>query len=170
MRGIESIGSFASTGGHDVTRLYESLPGPLQDEIASESEVFVRDYRAFRDQVTAEINRLHDNHIQRLISPGVGQSDRADDRIAERIESRSYTAFVNANDPVPSEGWFEEALDGMKEVPDVGRGLYYRYAPADDVEMDELPAGLINSGLLLGRFMYEHLFPVPLDDELISDN
>ena len=70
---------------------------------------------------------------------------------------------MNANDPVPQKGWFIQALDLIRADKDIGRGTYYRYAPVKD--LDELPTDLINHGLLLGRFMYEHLFPVSLESE-----
>ena len=69
------------------------------------------------------------------------------------------------------DGWFKEALDQTKlveEPADISQ--YFRYAPQKD--KDELPTDLIHWVLLgfyegikdLGRFLYEHLFPVPPSD------
>ena len=152
--------------GHDVTELYGALPSPLQSEIELEARVFARDYRAFRNQVEAEVRGLLDNSLQDAAGLGVGQPDRADwGRVGRKIDQSSYTAFMNTNDPMPDEDWFAAALDRMMDVPDIGRGLYFRYAPGVDMERDELPTDLVALGLLLGRFMYEYLFPVPLDSE-----
>ena len=54
----------------------------------------------------------------------------------------------------------------MKETEGISEGIYPRYAPLED--MDELPTDLVAGGLLLGRFMYEHLFPVPSADRAQS--
>ena len=157
---------FTFDAGHDVTTLYKALPDPLKDEIMMESEAFTRDYLAFREQVDADISELHRSWFQSPpFGTGARQPDRAAwERMAERIDSRSYTAFVNANDSVPYEGWFEGALERLTQEKGLGSGTYPRYAPLDEV--DELPTDLVESGLLLGRFIYEHLFPVPLDDEI----
>ncbi len=77
----------------------------------------------------------------------------------------AYTAFVNSNDPGVGdkylhEGWFKEALNQVKLIEEPGDiTRYFRYAPHED--KDELPTDLIHWTLLLGRFLYEHLFPVP---------
>ena len=151
--------------GHDITKLYEGLPDELQEEIVLESTTFARDYRAFRDQVEADIKTLHNRWWQNPVRRYGDQPGSTDDwaHIAERIHGSNYTSFTNANDPIPYEGWFEDTLNLMKKTRGVGGGVYPRYAPLED--MDELPTDLIHGGLLLGRFMYEHLFPVPLVDE-----
>ena len=86
-------------------------------------------------------------------------------QITKRIREGHYTAFVNSQDPGADdkylhEGWLNEALDQIKLVEgpaDISQ--YFRYAPQED--KDELPPDLIHWVLLLGRFIYEHLFPVP---------
>ena len=88
--------------------------------------------------------------------------------IAKRIGECDYTAFVNSNDPGVGdkylhEGWFDEALGQLRSIEGPGDiSQYFRYAPQFD--SDELPTDLIHWVLLLGRFMYEHLFPVPPSD------
>ena len=52
------IGCFRFSAGHEVVKLYEALPEPLRDEMAAESEVFAREYVAFRTEVGAEIERI----------------------------------------------------------------------------------------------------------------
>ena len=164
---FRKTGCFKFNAGHDVAKLYEALPGSLRDEIAAESKVFAKDYLAFRTQVEAEIKKLMDHRPSEPQSyPDAKQQAEADwDQMAKRIRESNYTVFVNSNDPGTTkkelhEGWFQEALDSVKpiEAPyDISQ--YFRYAPQKD--KDELPIDLIRRGLLLGRFMYEHLFPVP---------
>ena len=155
--------SFKFTAGHDVAKLYEALPDPLRAEIAAESKVFATDYLAFRTQVEADIEKLMGLNFSQ---PQPYPDAKADwDEMAKRIRESNYTAFVNENDPGKTEkqlheGWFQEALDSIRpiEAPyDISQ--YFRYAPQQD--KDELPVELISWGLLLGRFLYEHLFPVP---------
>ncbi len=151
---------FKFNAGHEIAKLYEGLPDQLRDEITAESEVFARDYLVFRRQVEADIQR-----IMTLRSPQTFQQTEADwNQIAKRIRESNYTAFVYSNDPGGvdehlHEGWFEEALDQVRLIEEPGDiSQYFRYAPQED--KDELPVDLIKWVLLLGRFMYEHLFPV----------
>ena len=157
---------FKFSAGHDIAKLYGELPNPLRDEIAAESTVFAKDYLAFRRQVEADIQRIMVLPSQPQANPDAKQQAEADwDHMAKRIRESNYTVFVNENDPGATdkqlhEGWFEEALNHIKQIGgfrDISQ--YFRYAPLRD--KDELPIPLINSVLLLGRFMYEHLFPVP---------
>ncbi len=160
---------FKFNAGHDIAKLYEDLPKLLQDEIVAESKVFAKDYLAFRKQVEGDIQRISALPSQPQAYPEAKQQAEADwDRMAKRIRESNYTAFVNSNDPGATdrylhEGWFEGALDQMRLIEQPGDiSQYFRYAPQE--ENDELPIDLINSGLLLGRFIYEHLFPVPPSD------
>ena len=173
---FRQTGSFRFYAGHDVARLYAGLPDSLRNEIAAESEVFAKEYVAFRAHVEADIWRIFhrrtssgDNHLNR--------KERAEaewNRLAERIRASAYTAFVNSNDPglgdkYLHQGWFEKALNQVKlieEPHDISQ--YFRYAPRED--KDELPTDLIHWVLLLGRFMYEHLFPVPPPDSETPDS
>ena len=152
---------FRFNAGHEIAKLYEDLPDSLRDEIAAESKVFAREYLAFRRQVEADIKSIMALRSQ----PQTFQQTETDwDQMAKRIRESNYTAFVNSNDPGGvdehlHEGWFEEALDQVRLIEEPGDiSQYFRYAPQED--RDELPTGLIDGVLLLGRFMYEHLFPV----------
>ena len=149
--------------GHDVTKLYEALPDELREEIEAESITFVRDYRMFKDKVEANIKALHSRSMQNPVKRYGDKPDNTEEwtHIAESINGSNYTRFTK-NDPVPIDGWFGKTLNLMGETKGVSGGVYPRYAPLDD--LDELPTGLIHGSLLLGRFMYEHLFPVPLAD------
>ena len=159
---------FKVAAGHGVNGLYDVLPDSLQDEIAAESKAFARDYGAFRMQVETDIKKIWDRHLQGLVNPEATQQEKADwDRIAKRISDSSYTTFTSSSDPGANEeylheGWFEEALDRIKAIEEVGGiGEHDRYVPEED--KDEFPVDLMHWGLILGRFMYEYLFPVPLD-------
>ena len=163
---FRETGCFKFASGHDVAKLYEALPDPIQDEIAAESTVFAKDYLAFRTQVETDIKKLMGRRFsQPQPSPDEKQQATADwEQMAKRIRESSYTAFVNENDPGKTEkqlheGWFQEALDSVRPIEasyDISQ--YFRYAPQQDE--DKLPVELISWGLLLGRFLYEHLFPV----------
>ena len=164
---FREMGSFRFNAGHDVAKLYAALPDSLQDEIVTESEVFAKEYVAFREKVQADIPRIAGRHP----SPSDAQPNRKAqaeaewNELARRIRESNYTAFVNSNDPGMGnkylhEGWLEEALNQVKLIEEPGDiSQYFRYAPHKD--KDELPIDLIHWILLLGRFMYEHLFPVP---------
>jgi hypothetical protein len=160
---------FKFSAGHEVVDLYEKLPQPLRDEIAAESKTFAKEYLEFRKQVYRDIVEVLDNRRKWPISSNSVSQIKTDwDRLAKRIMESSYTAFVNSNDPGASEeelheNWLEEALNRIRSVDSKGGiSVYFRYAPIED--RDKLPVDLLHGVLLLGRFMYEHLFPVPLSD------
>lgn len=164
---FQQMGTFRFNAGHDVAKLYAALPDSLRDEIAAESEVFAKEYVAFRAKLEADIQRIFD----RRTSPPHAHPIRKEhaeaewNELARKIKESPYTAFVNSNDPGVGDkylhkGWFEEALNQVKLIEEPGDiSQYFRYAPHED--KDELPTDLIHWILLLGRFMYEHLFPVP---------
>ena len=165
-------GSFQFSAGHDVVKLFEDLPDSLQEEMVAESKVFAKDYLAFRTQVEAEIKEIHARRTSRELEiPSEQQAQEEWDKITDRIRESNYTAFIYTNDPGNSEkqlhdDWFKEALDRIRMVEDPHDiSQYFRYAPQKD--KDELPTDLIAQVLLLGRFLYEHLFPVPPDPDLL---
>ena len=159
--------SFKFNAGHDVAKLYAALPDSLRDEIAAESEVFAKEYVAFRANVEADILRIFGRRPSpQHFHPNRNEQAEAEwNELARRIRESTYTAFVNSNDPgignkYLHEGWLDEALDQVKLIGEPGDiSQYFRYAPHED--KDELPTDLIHWILILGRFMYEHLFPVP---------
>ena len=160
---------FKFNSGHNLSKLYDNLPPPRREEITEKTNVFAKDYLAFRTEVEADIQRIWESRLQQYANPdAIQQATREWNQIAKRIRESPYTAFVNSQDPGASdkylhEGWFKEALDQIKlveEPADISQ--YFRYAPQED--KDELPPDLIHWVLLLGRFIYEHLFPVPPRD------
>ena len=167
---FRETGCFKFNSGHKVAKLYESLPNSLQVEIASESEVFAREYVAFRAKVESDVQKISSRSVEesQAIPERVKHAEAEWNELAKRIRESNYTAFVNSNDPgidnkYLHDGWFEEALDRVRLIEgptDITQ--YFRYAPHKD--KDELPTDLIHWILLLGRFMYEHLFPVPPSD------
>lgn len=167
---FRQAGSFRFNAGHDVARLYAALPDSLRDEIAAESDVFAKEYVAFRANVEADVQRIFE---RRSSSPAAHpnrkeQAEAEWNGLAKRIRESTYTAFVSSNDPGEGtrylhDGWLGEALNQVKQIEEPGDiSQYFRYAPHQ--EKDELPTDLIHWILLLGRFMYEHLFPVPPPD------
>ena len=136
---------FAFEDDHDLKRIYESLPRALAQEIEVESRIFARQYTDFRKAVDDDVTRM---------GPKIGRPWDWE-RIGARVESQAYTAILQANDPaVVPDDWFDEALQLLHEN-DI---TYDRYSP--DEGRDEYPVKRIQYGLMLGRFLYEHLFPV----------
>ena len=162
-------GIFKFSEGHDVVKLFKYLPDSLQEEMAAESKVFANKYPAFRNQVEAKVREIHARRpVRKLEIPSEQQAQQEWGEITDWIRENNYTAFVNSNDPgreIP-EDWFEEFLERIKMVKDAKNiSQYFRYAPAKD--KDELPTDLIADVLLLGWFLYEHLFPVPPDPHFL---
>ena len=163
--------SFTFSAGHRIDKLYEALPSALRDEVTTESEIFAKDYVAFRTHVETEIREIYARRFSHpQAHPGARKQAEVDwSEVERKIMESSYTAFVNSNDPGVGdkylhEGWFEEALNQVKLIEEPGDiSQYFRYAPHED--KDELPTDLIHWILLLGRFLYEHLFPVPRPDD-----
>ena len=160
-------GHFIFEEGHDVDELFEHLPDSLQQELARESKVFAGEYPAFRNQVEARIMEIYNRRPSgKLEFPNEQQAKEEWNQITDRVNQSAYTAFVASNDPgdVIPEDWFEVALKRIKELKEFGGlSLYFRYAPMKD--KDELLTDIIWRVLLLGRFLYEHLFPVPPDPD-----
>ncbi len=162
---------FEFRSGHHIVKLFEGLPNSLQEELVAESRAFAADYASFRVQVETDVREIHERSHKQLPGPAPTEKQaRAEwDEITDRIRQSHYTAFVNSNDPGAriSEDWFEESLkriDSVRDPHDISQ--YFRYAPAKD--KDELPTDLIEQVLMLGRFLYEHLFPLPPPDDLPS--
>lgn len=157
---------FRFDAGHDITTLFAGLPPSLQDEVRSQSSIFAKEYLEFRTRIESDFQKLRAWPVGSPVDPAVAQQRVHEwDRIAKRIGESSYTAFVNSNDPGATEeflhtDWLDEAMERIKQEEDLG-GIseYFRYAPRAD--QDELPVDLIHWMLVLGRFLYEHLFPVP---------
>ncbi len=94
--------------------------------------------------------------------------------VAAELNDPDYTAFVNSNDPGANlderrGDWLNDALGHIGQAHGFGDEMqYYRYAPARD--NDELPTDPINLALLLGRFFYENLFPMPTDPQTSANS
>ena len=163
-------GRFEFPSGHTISDLYNKLPAALKAELADESRVFADSYAAHRSNIENEVRAMRDKHTEALFNAQVVREER--DRwesIAASLSDSAYTAFVNSNDPGMNlherrDVWLSDALDRIGDAHGFGDTIqYYRYAPAKDT--DELPTEPINWALLLGRFFYEHLFPMPTDPQ-----
>ena len=153
-----ATGEFAFTEGHDLGKIYKSLPEELQLEMRTESVAFAEKYAAFRQTIEDKILQLKE---RRFAPPDFGARPDvvAWKNIADEVDRTTYTAFVGKNDPASAgtvgckpEEWFDRA------IKDIGKITYHRYSPFQG--RDEYPVEPIHLGLMLGRFMYEHLFPV----------
>ena len=164
---FSETGCFKFSGGHEVVKLFGGLPDSLRDEITEESKVFAKEYLGSRIRIEEEIWGIHVRRLsQSQLGPEAEQEAEAEwNQIAERIRENPYTAFVNENGPGKSEkelheDWIKEALERIGTIKDSNDiSQYFRYAPQKD--KDDLPVQLISWVLLLGRFLYEHLFPMP---------
>ena len=153
--------TFTFDEGHDLNTIFDSLPKMLKLEIRTASVTFAEHYANFRRTTEDKISQLQKRRMSSsnvLEPPDVG----AWNNIADGINLTNYTAFVNANDPASvgavdckPEDWFDCAMK------DIGKLTYHRYAPLRG--RDEYPTRPIHLGLILGRFMYEHLFPVTVN-------
>ncbi|MXY78785.1 MAG: hypothetical protein F4Y94_03630 [Chloroflexi bacterium] len=157
-------GSFTFDPTHDVSQLYRGLPTSLQDELAEESVVFADSYMAYHEesgeflkQLSKDLTDLRLKYFNDRWKPGSG---RLWHRIFERVRDSRYTAYMSNPEVVPDRGWLHRALEYLSSVRGMDTGTYFRYAPFEDA--DELPVEALRHVLLLGRFLYEHLFPVVL--------
>ena len=151
-------GEFAFTEGHDLEKIYKSLPEKLQLEMRTESVAFAEKYAAFRQTIEDKILQLEERHSA---PPDFGARPDvvAWKKISDEVDRATYTAFVGKNDPASAgavgckpEEWFDRA------IKNIGKITYHRYSPFQG--RDEYPVEPIHLGLMLGRFMYEHLFPI----------
>ena len=157
---------FTFDEGHDLGTIFHSLPEMLQREIRTASVTFAEHYANFRRTTEDKISQLQKRRMSSSSSSNMLEPPdvRAWNNIADGINLTNYTAFVNANDPASvgavdckPEDWFDCAMK------DIGKLTYHRYAPLRG--RDEYPTRPIHLGLILGRFMYEHLFPVTVNAE-----
>ena len=163
-------GRFEFPSGHKITDLYGELPDQLRNEIADESKVFADSYAAYRSRIKRDVQAIFNRRTEALIDGQIVQDEREQwEHIAAKLNDSDYTAFVNSNDPGAKleerrDVWLNDALDAIGQAHGFADELqYYRYAPARDE--DELPVVPISLALLLGRFFYEHLLPMPTDPQ-----
>ncbi|MDE0497090.1 MAG: hypothetical protein OXH86_07040 [Acidimicrobiaceae bacterium] len=168
--GYLETGRFEFPAGHRIPDLYHGLPDPLRDEIAQESRAFADSYASYRAGIESDVRTMSDQLGNALSSARALRDERAQwEDVAARLNDSDYTAFLNSNDPGASlnarrDDWLDDALGHIGQTHGFGDELqYYRYAPAENT--DDLPTEPINLMLLLGRFLYEHLFPMPTDPE-----
>ena len=168
--GYLETGRFEFPSGHTISDLYKELPAPLREEIADESRVFADSYAAYRSQIENQVRALLDQSTEALHNAQVVQDERGQwESIAADLNDSDYTAFIQSNDPGVNlherrDIWFSDALGHIDDAHGFGDAMqYYRYAPSRDT--DELPIDPITSALLLARFFYEHLFPMPPDPQ-----
>ena len=122
-------GEFAFTEGHDLEKIYKSLPEELQLEMQTESVAFDEKYAAFRQTVEDKMLQLE----KRRFAPSDFNA-RPDvvawKNIADEVDRTAYTDFVGKNDPASAgtvgckpEEWFDRA------IKDIGKITYHRYSP-----------------------------------------
>ena len=124
--------------------------------------MFAGDYANFRKAIEERMSQLGGHAF--ASNSGAPPDLGAWKSIAEEMDQTTYTAFVNANDPASMsaigddpEEWFDCAIENIGQI------TYHRYSPFKG--KDEYPVGSIHSGLVLARFIYEHLFPVTVGVE-----
>ena len=145
-------GEFSFTEGHDLNDMFNALPSELRQEVQKESVSFAEDYTKFREAIEEWVSQLNE---RRFASCDLD----AWKRVSDQFDHSNYTGFVNDNDPKSvralgcgSEDWFDIAISEIRE------STYHKYSPIEG--KDEYPVTPIHRALMLGRFMYEYLFPV----------
>lgn len=158
-------GAFSFSATHDVNALFEGLPTALRDEMVEESAEFAVDYYEYQTKIVAEVKEISKRHSL-AVRPDLSPWEPLRQewmRLLQQMDSTPYTVHSNGPDvsvlPTAAKDWLANALDHLKSVEGMDRGTYFRYAPLHDA--DELPVNTLNKVLLLGRFLYEYLFPVP---------
>ncbi len=137
---------FSFRAGHHVERLYRDLPDSLREELIAESRAFAEDYSTHRARLSSDIDDLM--RFEQQVDWAAIRKDTLDS---------AYTVFLDGTDPGGmdlSEDWLDRAMSETRD------GEYHRYSP--DESKDGYPDQQIAYGLTLGRFLYEHLFPVSL--------
>ncbi len=156
--------------GHDIAMLYSKLPTSLLAELIAESETFVGDYTAYAGELrkrVEEVKALRDQFP--ATARGTQQLKKTLEWMTNWVNHNSYTLLMGSNDPGASakylhSGWLVEAFDQLKEIAGMGDiSSYYRYSSGKSY--DELPPDVSHWGIVLARFLYEHLFPVPMENE-----
>ena len=151
-------GKFLFEKGHDLWDIYESLPRELRMEIEGEVGKFLRNYGEHCEYIRNELSSLPS--IMSRISMSSDQIisvQRKFINIIERMNNSNYTFLRNS--PVPKKlsddsavNWFRDALKSANDIS------YHRYSP--DHGQDIYPVTPTLNGPMIGRFFYEHLFPV----------
>lgn len=153
---------------HDINKLYRSLPPELLEELSEEARMCAAHYQAFRMRLDANLRELEVMYKVPSLDHRVTERERRLwSEVGDALDDDTYSAFIGSNDYSFTDDdidgdWLDEALETFGRLESSG-GIseYYRYAPAEDE--DELPTDFVRYGLLFGRFLYEHLFPVPMD-------
>lgn len=156
---------------HDISQLFDHLPRPLQDEIVEESAKFAVEYYTYCRDIRENVLNMHGgyrNSMNIMRDPELWEAARQRwVQLLEQTDGSPYTVFANnseaAVDPSLADSWFTESLAQLKSIEGMDRGTYFRYAPFHST--DELPPDILSHVLLLGRFLYEYLFPVALSSE-----
>lgn len=159
---FRETGTFKFKEGHNLFSVFESLPQNLKIELQSESIIFAENYKNYRMEIEKSVSQI--DRDSRSLKPNQRMDVATWKNIADVVSQTAYTAFIGVNDPasVTNTGyepkkWFVRALR------DIGDITYHRYSPFQN--RDTYPVEPIHLGLMLGRFMYEHLFPVTVDKE-----
>ncbi len=156
--------------GHDMVRLCGTLPRSLQEELCAESETVVGNYTASTrglEQKIAEVKVIRGQYPS--TASGAQEDKETLEWLADQVNHKSYIFLLERHDPGSSakylhSGWLAEAIDQLKEFAGMGDvSSYFRYSSG--TSYDALPPDVVLWGIVLSRFLYEHLFPVPMDDQ-----
>ena len=138
---------------HSLIAIYEKLPKDLRREIEAELPKFADAYAKQAQEMTAMRRQICEGGTLVSISKS---REFVINHVVALLNNNSYTSFENNEpDSLNVDGqWLVEALRKGPSFDD------HRYGPKQGP--DEYPSVWVNNALILGRFFYEHLFPVSI--------
>jgi len=135
---------------HSIKDLYHELPNDFRREFISESALYKKQYAEY----IKVLRKIMDNFGKREAPLDRAKEMRQMIAYQEKI---NYTLFHYDNDPAevrcPPEDWIENTICSIEEIG------YHRYGQKDGAE--QYPTAQVAHVILVGKFLYEHLLPVP---------
>lgn len=144
--------------GHDLSVLYEDLPGELRDEIEAEVPKFADAYRQHVKKIEMAHKEMRPGPTQpKTLLESWTRTQATLNQIIADLNAGGYT--VPSSNAV---GWnvgagAEQLIQALNDGPSFDE---HRYGPKTGPK--EYPPQWVINALVTGQFFYEHLFPVPL--------
>lgn len=134
---------------HSIKDLHHELPDAFRREFISESVLYKKQYAEY----VKVLRGIMDNSGKKKAPLARAEEMR---QMADYQKKINYTLFTG-NDPAEvqrlPDGWIEKAIRNIEEIG------YHRYGQQDGTK--QYPIAQVNDIILVGKFLYEHLLPVP---------